>query len=436
MRWILADAVYSGASSQENFSELTRRINKAYKWPNNKGTNRFGTTRSSTGGNYYLMLTDTDYADLVSKSTGTTGLSSTEQANSVTTAPTGDVASSLLPTAIPFGLQEKVVPCIGDSITNGIVVTHAANEKLHAQLVKGNFPFYLVNGYPGRDVAYNRSLYWSCNYGVDSQQIANPTGDLDGGGVNPWGDWTTDSPKFLKYIQVASTQKLIFHIFMGTNDLAHNAGVDPVTEVYTNRLVPFINLLKTTYPGCLVVFAKVLARGPSSALNNRIISLNNQVAANFVSAGLAAVVDYSSVLGTGIWAGVRILDPANPGVTVAWSSAPTVTLGGSGVWTVGAQSPALITGIPITFFSTGTLPTGITASTAYYLRQISTTSFAAHNTLADAVAGTNTIVPTGGTGTITIATSGMTYYSTDGVHPKPAATALFGAASKAVIDVL
>lgn len=59
------------------------------------------------------------------------------------------------------------------------------------------------------------------------------------------------------------------------------------------------------------------------------------------------------------------------------------------------------TGLTVKFSTTGTLPAGLNAGSVYYVAGTST--FTLYNTCADAVAGTNNIVPTtAGTGTLTV----------------------------------
>lgn len=404
-RWILPDAAFAGNDSEsgtglptdtsQNMSDMVRRINKAYNWPT-RAVNQLGVIRASTSGNYYLMLSDSDYADLVSKSGGSVGLSTTEQSNSVTSAPAGDQSSSFYPYAVTQPWPRKVVYCVGDSITNGIVYTHAENEKLPSRLLDpSDSPQYVTISKFG--YSWDKTKVMAFNFGRDSYQVKNPNGQ-------PYGDWYTDFPLKLSNVRVAPSQMHIFHFHLGTNDLAHETGIDTVTELWTNRVAPMVAMVKSMYPLAKVYWCKILARGTSTALNNRIKAFNDYLEANYASIGLDGFNDYQNVTGTGVWSTVKIFDCNNPGVTVSRSNSITVSsISGSTFTTSASYTSIATTGMPVTVSSSANQPGGIAASTTYFIRSLTSTTLSLHPTLADAVAGTNVVTPTSsGTGTITI----------------------------------
>lgn len=78
---------------------------------------------------------------------------------------------------------------------------------------------------------------------------------------------------------------------------------------------------------------------------------------------------------------------------VEWTnSGSTVTCGTSAFTT-------LVTGMSVLVESDGTLPTGLSAGTLYYVRKTNNLVCTLHPTAADAVANTNVITPSGGSGT-------------------------------------
>ncbi len=82
-------------------------------------------------------------------------------------------------------------------------------------------------------------------------------------------------------------------------------------------------------------------------------------------------------------------------------------------WTTATHS--YNTSQPVRFSTTGTIPTGITAGKLYFARRLSGTTFSIHPTDADAIAGTNAVSATGGSGTHTV-TSGTMFKFDAGVQ--------------------
>ena len=70
--------------------------------------------------------------------------------------------------------------------------------------------------------------------------------------------------------------------------------------------------------------------------------------------------------------------------------------------TFSSTTHGMLTGMSVRWASTVTVPTGLLAGGIYYVRYIDAGSFSLHSTYAEAVAGTNLIVATGGSGTHTV----------------------------------
>lgn len=117
------------------------------------------------------------------------------------------------------------------------------------------------------------------------------------------------------------------------------------------------------------------------------------------------VLNLEWLISTGKSTGIDIgaLEMVGSTLLVSWKQGYTVTmtLAAPGVITYAAHG--FSAGTPITFSTTGALPTGITGGTVYYVRSVSTDTFNIYDTAAHAIAG-------GATGQIT--TSG----SQSGVH--------------------
>lgn len=63
---------------------------------------------------------------------------------------------------------------------------------------------------------------------------------------------------------------------------------------------------------------------------------------------------------------------------------------------------------PVFFTTSGTLPSNVTAGKFYFAKRLSSTTFSIHPTSADAIAGTNAVSSSGGSGTHTVC-SGTTF---------------------------
>jgi hypothetical protein len=131
------------------------------------------------------------------------------------------------------------------------------------------------------------------------------------------------------------------------------------------------------------------------------------------------VLNLEWLISTGRYAGVDIgaIEMAGTALLVSWKCHDTVTMTianpGVVTWTTHGQT----TGMPIMFTTTGALPTGVTASTYYYIRVIDTNTFHLYDTYEHAIdiGSTTGRVVTSGTqsGTHTCANYGVDHLDQD-----------------------
>lgn len=126
-------------------------------------------------------------------------------------------------------------------------------------------------------------------------------------------------------------------------------------------------------------------------------------------------LDY--ILSPGLLTGIIIgaIQTINGTLLTAWQTGGTATVTIADPCVVTWANHGQVTGTPIMFTTTGALPTGITASTYYYLRVIDANTFNLYDTAAHAIAGGATgRVATSGTqsGTHTAANYGVDALST------------------------
>lgn len=129
---------------------------------------------------------------------------------------------------------------------------------------------------------------------------------------------------------------------------------------------------------------------------------------NVTTRGASATDDYNALK--------RILLTRTVGRAIA--SAGTATLSqsvtnvdtGTDTMTIGTADGIIYNATPVTFTTTGTLPSPLLTATTYYARVVTTTTFQLYPTLVDAVNGTNLIdLTTAGSGTITVTVNYGTY---------------------------
>lgn len=136
-----------------------------------------------------------------------------------------------------------------------------------------------------------------------------------------------------------------------------------------------------------------------------------------------------SITGARIWYqnnfGQDLIYGYRGGVMYYWNqsygtypSAVTITIATPGVFTY--QSAVLINGMAITLSTTGSLPTGLTSGTVYYVGGVSSTTFKLATTYANAIAGT--YITTSGTqsGTHYVISNGIPVTSLGGASDVPA----------------
>ena len=126
------------------------------------------------------------------------------------------------------------------------------------------------------------------------------------------------------------------------------------------------------------------------------------------------VINLEWLISNGRYSDIDIgsIDLIGTQLVVSWKSSGTVTMAIADPCVVVWVGHAQITGTPIMFTTTGALPTGITASTYYYIRVIDTNTFHLYDTYAHAIAGGATgRVVTSGTqsGVHTCANYGVDY---------------------------
>lgn len=492
-RWILPaiPAGYIGTASwNARISTLARRINRALSLPNSQGTRYAYTFRIDSANNCYIYFAnDAWYDAVVAASNGTTiGLTTAEQVQNptagtvgtYTAAPTGDAAAAAAfrPFGIPQGRQQLYVVCLGDSKTNcGFGGLHNNAQKLWAQIHGTVNPVTLTSPNStigvtsiGNDSGGTDGSVWAAhwcytndfnlsqsmfseNWGRDSWQIAN----LDGG--NTTQNWLEYGyPNALKTLQLAPNQRMVFSIWLGTNDLSTGAAPcsvadDPVygaaTNLYDNGLVPLISAIKTDYPSAKIVFTVPMARTTSTNLNGRIASFANKVKAAAAAGSIAIdyVVDLHAFVDQ--W-GYTPFNPQMANLTQLFRAirfAPsdvntttnTITANALGdtIWSTGAGN-----GLPITFIRgtdntggvTPALPSGVSAGVVYFVGNIQGSTFQVFTNRADALAGSGaSLVSLGSQGVIDGATAGDLHrvcfypYQADFVHDTVPGTAQIAA---------
>lgn len=391
--WVAPDTAFTGSTKYNNLTDMERRVCLAQGVPVAAGTNSYAVVRQNTSAAIlYGVYPDAVYADIVANSGGGIGFSASEQAGAVTSAPTGDNSNSALP-LIPYGFVARIVFCIGDSIVNGGVVSHRTKEKISAHFVRGGPAENHINDPNQRDSHFDAVNYWTANFGADSYQVANPN-------ALGFGDWTTDFPKYLTNLAVASSQTMIFVLFMGTNDLSHEASINPITELYTNRLLPLIADIKAAYPSCKIVFVPPVVRGPTTTLNNRIIDYGQEVIDNLDSIDVDAVANSWLTDGAGVFTGLYPFDPQYPEMSCSCGHVDTIQSVDTATNIVTFNQPSstngMATGDAVALFTRdGTKPTGLDTANLWFVRKIAdtgtTSTWTFHPTPADASGNTNIV---------------------------------------------
>lgn len=498
-RWILPStpADYIGTASwNARISLLARRINRALGLPNSQGTRYAYTFRTDSANNCYIYFAnDAWYAALVAASNGTTiGLTTAEQAldpaagnvGTYTAAPTGDAAATAAfrPFGIPQGRQQLYVPCLGDSKTNcGFGGLHINRQKLWAQLHGTVNPVSMTsaNGTGavisiGNDSTGGDGSVWAAhwcitndfnvsqsmfteNWARDSWQISN----LDGGnGTQNWLQY--GFPNALATLQLAPNQRMVWNIWLGTNDLstgaapcsvADNPSLGASPNLYDDGLVPLINLIKTTYPNCKIVYTLPSARTTTASLNNRIKAFGDKVKAA-VAAGQIAIdnlVDIQSFVDQ--W-GYRPFAPDMANITEIMkavrfapadvnTSTSTITRNalGSAIWSTGVGNGLPVCVVPGNDNAGGVtpaLPGGLQANTVYFVGNIQGSTFQLFTDRTHAIAGSGASLVTLTTqGVVDGATANDLHsiqfypYQADFVHDTPLGTAQIAALMRQAI---
>lgn len=107
----------------------------------------------------------------------------------------------------------------------------------------------------------------------------------------------------------------------------------------------------------------------------------------------------------GYWPGTVYVNPAGtvsaPSITLAVAGISANAIGDTSSPAAGTQS-WIAAGLRVRVRNVGTMPTGLSATTVYYLGRPSATTVSFHATLSDAVTGTNKVSMSGGTSNIVI----------------------------------
>ncbi|MBP8994105.1 MAG: hypothetical protein KBG30_09890 [Bacteroidales bacterium] len=104
------------------------------------------------------------------------------------------------------------------------------------------------------------------------------------------------------------------------------------------------------------------------------------------------VLNLEWLISTGAYSGIDIgcVELVGNQLLVSWKQQTTITMIIDDPCVVSMANHGLVTGSPIKFATTGSLPTGITAGTTYYVRSVDANTFHLYDTSAHAVAGGTT----------------------------------------------
>ena len=119
----------------------------------------------------------------------------------------------------------------------------------------------------------------------------------------------------------------------------------------------------------------------------------------------------------GWWPATKYINPAGtqvpPSITLAVAGISANTIGNTSTPAAGSQS-WIAAGKRVRVRNTGTMPTGLVATTIYFLGRPTATTVSFHTTLADALANTNLVAFSGGTANIVIYEAVVEDYSGQG----------------------
>lgn len=275
-----AGAIITGGDSAETnaITLTTRHLCRALSLPANATHYLF--QAGTAGGSDWLRVSDDLYNSI------SPHLTASELSSVVSIAPSGFSTTSNIPTFQPKS-RKKTLIVIGDSLSAGVAAAGALQDAVSKQALDLIQTTKASPNEPA-DRGWENDTWALCNTALGSSSWGN---------TNTSGGIAAYPQRFdLAYNQRYRTLALngdsdvYIHLWLGTNDISYDPLLDGAGA--WARAVVSINQIKAEFPSVPIILGTSIRRSESVTLNGRLQDYNNEMIANYQTAGADHLVRY------------------------------------------------------------------------------------------------------------------------------------------------
>lgn len=273
-------AIISGGDSAETdaITLTTRHICRALNLPAHATHYLF--QAGTAGGNDWLRVSDSLYTSI------SPYLTAAELASVVSIAPSGFVNTSKIPAFQPKS-RKKTLIVIGDSLHAGVAAAGALQDAVSKQALD-LIQTTIASPNEPADRGWENDTWALCNTALGSSSWGN-TNAAAGIAAYPQRFNLAFNQRY-RTLVLNGDSDIYLHVWLGTNDITYDTSLTGV-QVWS-RAVTAIGQLKTEFPNVPVILGTCIRRSESVTLNGRLEDYNNEMIANYQSAGADYLVRY------------------------------------------------------------------------------------------------------------------------------------------------
>lgn len=274
-----ASIITGGDSAETDAITLTsRHICRELDLPANATHYLF--QAGTAGGNNWLRVSDSLYPAISAH------LTASELSSVVSIAPSGFSTSSAIPAFQPKS-RKKTLIVIGDSLSAGVSAANALQDAVGKQaldLIQATTP---STGEPA-ERSWENDTWALCNTALGSSSWGNTN---SGGGIAAYPQ-RFDLAFNQRYRTMAlnGDTDIYIHIWLGTNDIAYDSSLTGAQA--WGRAATAIGMIKIEFPAVPIILGTCIRRSESLTLNGRLQDYNDEMIANYQTAGADHLVRY------------------------------------------------------------------------------------------------------------------------------------------------
>lgn len=273
-------AIITGGDSAETdpITLTTRHLCRQLNLPANSTHYLF--QAGVAGGVAWLRVSDNLYQSI------SPHLTTSELASVVSIAPSGFVTTSKIPAFQPKA-RKKTLLVIGDSLSAGVAAAGALQDAVGKQALDLIQSTKASTNEP-TNRGWENDTWALCNTALGSSSWGN-TNTAGGIAAYPQRFDLAFNQRY-RTLTLNGDSDIYLHVWLGTNDITYDSSLTGA-QVWGRAEAALIQL-KTEFPNVPIILGTCIRRSESLTLNGRLQDYNNEMIANYQSAGADYLVRY------------------------------------------------------------------------------------------------------------------------------------------------